>query len=84
MTVTKHSDFWELCGSAAYYLRQDKRVVNDKVVPLFLTSCKVKSEHLQMFIDSLRYDASTNRQMPDSRSVNFKYLIFLQMQFFIV
>ncbi|KAI0223652.1 hypothetical protein LSAT2_025216 [Lamellibrachia satsuma] len=61
MTVTKHSDFWELCGSAAYYLRQDERVVNDKVVPLFLTSCKVESEHLQMFIDSLRSIGKANQ-----------------------
>ena len=56
MAVTKHGDTWDMQGNAAYSLRDDSAVVSDKVVPIFLTSCKVEPQHLEMFTEGLRYD----------------------------
>ena len=56
MAVTKHGDTWDMQGNAAYSLRDESAVVSDKVVPIFLTSCKVEPQHLEMFTEGLRYD----------------------------
>ena len=50
------SDTWVMHGKASYYLRDDIKVVRDKVVPKFLTSCKVETQHIEMFTEGLRYD----------------------------
>ena len=55
MTVLKRNDLWELCGNVMYSLRDDHRAVSDKVVPLFLTSCDIHTQHLQMFTEAVRY-----------------------------
>lgn len=56
MTVVEHNDLWELCGNVSYALRDDHGVV-----PLFLTSCEVHPQHLQIFTEAMRSIGKTNR-----------------------